>query len=44
LALLLSKISGREDEARAHLEAVLRLLPGNESAKKLLNTLRTAHK
>ena len=40
LALALLEIPGRTDEAVAHLEAALRLQPGNESARAILARLR----
>ena len=35
-AVALLKLPGRGDEAKAHLQTVLRLQPGNEAARQLL--------
>ena len=42
LALALLRTPGREDEARAQLEAVLRLQPGNDAARRILAGLPPA--
>ena len=42
LALALLRTPGREDEARAQLEAVLRVQPGNDAARRLLAGLPPA--
>jgi cytochrome c-type biogenesis protein CcmH/NrfG len=36
LAMALLKTTGRNNEARAHLETVLRLQPGNQAARQIL--------
>jgi tetratricopeptide (TPR) repeat protein len=40
LALVLSSMPGRRDEAESYLEAVLRIQPENERAKRMLGALR----
>ena len=44
LAIALLRVPGRGDEARAHLEAVLRLEPGNDRARLILDGLRKAQR
>ena len=39
LAAVLLRLPGRRDEARAHLEAGLRLEPQNDGARRLLGSL-----
>jgi Flp pilus assembly protein TadD len=40
LAVALIQIPGRDEEAKTHLEAALRLQPGNPTARKLLLQIR----
>jgi protein O-mannosyl-transferase len=42
IAVVLLKAPGGGDEAAAHLETVLRLQPGNETARKILEGIRTS--
>jgi len=42
LAIALLKLPGRGDEAKTHLETVLRLQPKNEQARQILARIRTA--
>jgi len=42
MAVALLQIPGRGDEATAHLETVLRLQPGNETARKILERIRAS--
>jgi hypothetical protein len=41
-SVALLEIPGRRDEATAHIEAVLRLQPGNEPAQKVLARIRAS--
>jgi tetratricopeptide (TPR) repeat protein len=44
LAVALLKLPGRSDEAKAHLEAVLRLQPGNDAARQILAKVQAAER